>query len=170
MEKQEIRMDSMVVTVEKKRDFALERDQHEITFKLTFSDELASDIITHTPFVETVTQMFQNLVDDLFEVARTVRDIENTVAAVTAPRPTRESITAALGPMKRCQKRVFHEPCTICASEFTPTQFYRELSCGHIFHKKCIDKWLFDCEPFCPNCRQPVMQNSTENIGNTEED
>ncbi len=170
-------MDAMVVTVERKRDFALERDLHDITFKLTFSDELAGDIISHTPFVETITQMFQNLVDDLFEVARTVRDIENTGSALSstlaAPRPTRDSITAALGPMKRCQKRVFHAPCTICASEFTPTQFYRELPCGHVYHKKCIDKWLFDCEPLCPNCRRPVLQqppNSTANSENTEED
>ena len=151
-------MDSMVVTVERRRDFALERDLHEVSFKLTFSDETANDIIHHTPFVETITQMFQNLVDDLFGIAKTVRDLEDGVDGAKAPMTfTREDIVSALGPMKRCQKRVFNEPCTICTAEFTPTQFYRELPCGHVYHKKCIDKWLFDCEPLCPNCRQPVV-------------
>jgi hypothetical protein len=165
-------MDSMVVTVDKMRDFALERDLHEVTFKLSFSDEKYGDIILHTPFVETITQMIQSLVDDLLDIAITVRELEGPSYSFTLPPPitTRQDIKNALGPMKRCHKRTFDGPCTICTCEFTPTQFFRELPCGHFYHKKCIDKWLFDCEPLCPNCRQPVVVDSSRLLGEQKVD
>jgi len=35
--------------------------------------------------------------------------------------------------------------CVICMSEFVNRQRIRELPCQHIFHLKCIDKWLKVC-------------------------
>ena len=32
--------------------------------------------------------------------------------------------------------------CVVCMSEFVNRQRIRELPCQHIFHLKCIDKWL----------------------------
>ena len=32
--------------------------------------------------------------------------------------------------------------CVVCMSEFVNRQRIRELPCHHIFHLKCIDKWL----------------------------
>jgi hypothetical protein len=48
-----------------------------------------------------------------------------------------------------------NEMCSICCSEYKKNEFYRKMDkCGHIFHKKCVDKWFFvnqNCE--CPLCR-----------------
>jgi len=37
---------------------------------------------------------------------------------------------------------VTQSSCVVCMSEFVTRQRIRELPCQHIFHLKCIDKWL----------------------------
>jgi len=47
--------------------------------------------------------------------------------------------------------------CSIC---FNENKKYRNLtcSCGHTFHKKCINKWL-KTENTCPLCRKIINNN-----------
>lgn len=58
----------------------------------------------------------------------------------------------------------FHTPvqtvdsnCSICM-ELMTTRNYRELSCGHLFHKKCLEKWKQEGNRTCPMCRQEFDQ------------
>lgn len=62
------------------------------------------------------------------------------------------------------------ENCCLCLESYTPGEYKRVLTCGHIFHKKCIDQWflkdkteLEDCT--CPLCRAPLAhkRRRTEN-------
>jgi hypothetical protein len=66
-----------------------------------------------------------------------------------------KKLTKHLGKFKKIRDNDTIETCTICYQEFIKNEYYRKLDkCGHIFHKKCIDKWFFinqDCE--CPLCR-----------------
>lgn len=58
-------------------------------------------------------------------------------------------------PAQRCPKNKEIE-CTICLSKVTSKELIRTLICNHIFHKKCIDKWLIQCNEdniHCPICR-----------------
>jgi hypothetical protein len=53
-------------------------------------------------------------------------------------------------------EKLGNEICTICHGDFSLGEYYRELPlCGHIFHKKCVDKWLKKdvIEMRCPLCR-----------------
>lgn len=43
--------------------------------------------------------------------------------------------------------------CAICLEE-VDTEETCNLSCGHAFHSRCIQKWLV-VEPSCPVCRAP---------------
>lgn len=48
------------------------------------------------------------------------------------------------------------ENCCICLEEYKENTFKRTLKCEHHFHKKCIDKWLKNCDDdniHCPMCR-----------------
>jgi hypothetical protein len=57
------------------------------------------------------------------------------------------------------------DDCPICLDEFKCRQHCRRFGCSHVFHKKCIDKWLTkntQC-PVCRACVQP-LQPSTKNI------
>jgi hypothetical protein len=64
-------------------------------------------------------------------------------------------ITKHLGKFKKIKGNESFDSCTICCNEFIKNEYYRKLDkCGHIFHKKCVDKWFFvnqNCE--CPLCR-----------------
>ena len=42
-----------------------------------------------------------------------------------------------------------NENCSICLEMYTNYK----LSCGHEFHKECIDKWFSRLNPTCPLCR-----------------
>ncbi|AJC49377.1 E3 ubiquitin protein ligase [Allofrancisella guangzhouensis] len=49
-------------------------------------------------------------------------------------------------------KTYSNEKCVICMNECTKNNKVCEAVCGHRFHVKCIEKWLFN-ETNCPSCR-----------------
>lgn len=46
------------------------------------------------------------------------------------------------------------EECPICLEQYIPGIYKRTLSCGHYFHKKCIDEWFKRENMDCPLCRK----------------
>lgn len=40
--------------------------------------------------------------------------------------------------------------CSICLEDFTPGVVVRRLSCGHLFHRQCVDLWLLEHSDTCP--------------------
>jgi E3 ubiquitin-protein ligase Arkadia len=48
-----------------------------------------------------------------------------------------------------------NEKCAICLSLFQNNQQARKLACKHIFHAKCVDRWLKDNRK-CPLCRKRI--------------
>ena len=46
--------------------------------------------------------------------------------------------------------------CPVCLEKFKDNEFKRELKCGHVFHKKCIDKWIKH-QNSCPICRKQCI-------------
>ena len=57
------------------------------------------------------------------------------------------------------------DECPICLDEFKCRQHCRKFNCSHIFHKKCIDRWLAK-NTHCPVCRSSVqpLHPTTRNI------
>ena len=48
------------------------------------------------------------------------------------------------------------EKCIICLEKWKPEDNYVKLTCGHIFHKKCLSKYFLRGKDTCPICRQPI--------------
>ncbi|GAV68439.1 zf-RING_2 domain-containing protein [Cephalotus follicularis] len=53
-------------------------------------------------------------------------------------------------------KRPEHE-CSVCLTQFKPESQINLLSCGHMFHKVCLEKWLNYWNLTCPLCRTPLL-------------
>ncbi|KAK4408773.1 RING-H2 finger protein ATL78 [Sesamum angolense] len=56
--------------------------------------------------------------------------------------------------------------CPICLGEFVEGEDVRILPrCNHVFHVKCIDRWLV-LHSSCPTCRRPLVEDAAS--GNAE--
>ncbi|KAH1262904.1 putative E3 ubiquitin-protein ligase XERICO [Glycine max] len=55
-----------------------------------------------------------------------------------------------------CCKQPEHD-CSVCLTQFEPESEINRLSCGHLFHKVCLEKWLDYWNITCPLCRTPLM-------------
>lgn len=53
-------------------------------------------------------------------------------------------------------KRLEHD-CSVCLTQFEPESEINHLSCGHLFHTECLEKWLDYWNITCPLCRTPLM-------------
>ncbi|KAK6142368.1 hypothetical protein DH2020_022716 [Rehmannia glutinosa] len=54
------------------------------------------------------------------------------------------------------------QECSICLSEFEQNAVVNRLSCGHVFHKTCLEKWLNYWNITCPLCRNHMMPQEME--------
>ncbi|GAA0155159.1 hypothetical protein LIER_12947 [Lithospermum erythrorhizon] len=46
--------------------------------------------------------------------------------------------------------------CSVCLSEIEEGDEVRQLSCDHLFHRECLDRWLGYGNVTCPLCRSCV--------------
>ncbi|TYH63496.1 hypothetical protein ES332_D07G196900v1 [Gossypium tomentosum] len=47
--------------------------------------------------------------------------------------------------------------CSVCLTRFEPESEINRLSCGHLFHKVCLEKWLNYWNVTCPLCRNALL-------------
>ena len=68
-----------------------------------------------------------------------------------------QSLKLKLGTYKK-QKEMCGENCLCCLNTIQTGEYKRTLPCKHVFHKKCIDKWLFKYNNYtCPQCRCELL-------------
>lgn len=53
-----------------------------------------------------------------------------------------------------------NESCPVCLEDFQDKDVLAICACGHVFHKKCLKKWLM-VKPTCPMCMSLVMDHYT---------
>lgn len=59
---------------------------------------------------------------------------------------------------------VFVQACCICLINYEDEDELRELTCSHLFHKDCVDKWL-KINATCPLCKCEVGETAQEASG-----
>jgi hypothetical protein len=60
---------------------------------------------------------------------------------------------------KKVDKEDTSISCAFCFKKFEMNQYKRKLPCNHEFHKKCIDKWIFENNiESCPICHESVFK------------
>ncbi len=56
--------------------------------------------------------------------------------------------------IKKCDE-ILNDLCSICHCNYNINEYKRNLDCNHVYHKKCIDKWL-KTNLNCPMCRKDI--------------
>ena len=54
--------------------------------------------------------------------------------------------------------------CSTCLESFTPECDVSTTPCGHVFHTKCINRWIKNEKNDCPQCRQSCSLNDLMKI------
>lgn len=57
-------------------------------------------------------------------------------------------------PFYKCKNKN-EDACSICLNKIETNEYIRKLKCNHLFHKKCVDKWLKKNQN-CPMCRKTI--------------
>ncbi|CAI9089803.1 OLC1v1024443C1 [Oldenlandia corymbosa var. corymbosa] len=60
----------------------------------------------------------------------------------------------------RCSS--FCHECPVCLTEFVADSEINHLSCGHMFHRMCLEKWLKYWHVTCPLCRNYIIPQEEE--------
>jgi len=47
--------------------------------------------------------------------------------------------------------------CLICSEVICEAAIVTVLSCGHLFHQFCVNKWFKEYQNSCPLCRKPIF-------------
>ncbi|KAL5982053.1 hypothetical protein ACLOJK_016122 [Asimina triloba] len=50
--------------------------------------------------------------------------------------------------------------CAVCICRFKGDEEVRELQCGHVFHRDCLDTWLEHQGHTCPLCRSSMLSEA----------
>uniref|UniRef100_A0A5B7ANW4 Putative E3 ubiquitin-protein ligase XERICO isoform X1 n=1 Tax=Davidia involucrata TaxID=16924 RepID=A0A5B7ANW4_DAVIN len=61
-----------------------------------------------------------------------------------------------------CDCKRSEQECPVCLTEFKPDAEINHLSCGHVFHESCLEKWLKYWKVTCPLCRTLMVPQEEE--------
>ena len=61
------------------------------------------------------------------------------------------------------------DKCPICLQKYKGADMIKEFPCKHIFHKKCIFKWL-DKSNVCPLCKYDISNDVNKVVLKNEEE
>ncbi len=147
----------MQVVVNTRHDTVLQRDVQVVNISCTFTDPNADTVIYDTNFVENLTLMTRDVIASVYDATVIVMNNGLNETSEEQHTYTKEQIQERLGPMKKMNELSEPCDCLICHECVSIKQFYRTLSCGHKYHKKCIDRWIFK-NPTCPTCRKNIFE------------
>ncbi|KAF7246529.1 hypothetical protein EYD10_07318 [Varanus komodoensis] len=65
----------------------------------------------------------------------------------------------ALRKLKKGEFDLAEETCVVCLEKYKPREVVRILTCRHVFHRRCIDRWLLK-RGICPICNCAIIQEN----------
>lgn len=98
-------------------------------------------------FEDILLSTLENFFEELYESLQENEDNRETVSY--------EQINN-LYPVKKYENinNSINDKCVICYQKFLNLDNVRVLSCDHVFHSDCIDKWLTEYDSKCPFCKK----------------
>ena len=66
-----------------------------------------------------------------------------------------------LNPVLVKKEDIFTDLCSICLDDYKEGETIIKLNCNHIYHKKCLEKWLLKNKT-CPYCKTEIKPTEYE--------
>ena len=62
----------------------------------------------------------------------------------------------------KLQRLSIYPTCSICLEDIKFDDNSSFLcNCKHVFHKKCINRWITEYKNMCPNCRTKILDSDS---------
>jgi hypothetical protein len=113
---------------------------------------MCENIVLYSLFKFIRHEQFTKIADDTTSHYILQLDPDETVLHVLKKLKPNHFIKKHLPPYKKATSDHAADTCSICLDHYTTATYTRTLPCGHMFHKKCVDKWLKQTF-HCPYCR-----------------
>jgi hypothetical protein len=100
----------------------------------------------------------------------TLQDINlNDISAERKELLSKENFSQSTINVNQPPTEEWKEMCAICLEDYTPSDYYRKLPCGHTFHTDCVDTWFSNTRKVeqiaCPTCKADLSQTFEAAIG-----
>lgn len=118
-------------------------------------------VLTHTlgapPTSRDVALMLLDMLENDMEQA--MQESLATAEPVRHPTVTKAELDK-IAPIQTFKRGFGHDdsPCSVCQCGFKARQHVRRLPCGHLYHARCLEKWVCKTHSCCPVCRQELKQ------------
>jgi hypothetical protein len=116
---------------------------------------------TSAPLLTTLVGLFSDeTTNSLFNQFMAPDALQNFLGQTVIVHPSSEEIALATTVYTAVNRQV--DICTICQDSIDERQVVRKItSCGHYFHKDCIDSWFLR-DVHCPTCRHDIRENTPQ--------
>ena len=93
------------------------------------------------------------------DMERAMQESLNAVEPSHHPTVTKAELDE-IAPVQTFKRGFDHDnsPCSVCQCGFKARQHVRRLPCGHLYHAKCLERWVCKTHSCCPVCRQELKQ------------
>lgn len=134
-------------------------------YLLSQSDDIEEDMNIVRPFLYTIQRSESNVVNQVINLMNLMLPREEPLPdeekMIDVPLIISKDILENLKEVSFKDLETTEKTCSICLDDYEPESKLRRIPCEHLFHTKCLDKWLTENSYKCPLCRVGVATHKS---------
>jgi len=150
---------SRIIQVLLEADYSYEEIYYSLgVYLLSQSDEIEEDMNVIRTILYGLQRSEMNVVNQVMNLMNLILPVGDQ-NFVDIPLTVSKEVLDKLPEVCFSELKTDEKSCSICMDDFEPQSILRKISCSHLFHKNCLDKWLTENSYKCPICRSSVAEH-----------
>ena len=128
-------------------------------YLLSQSDEIEEDMNVIRTILYNLQRSEMNVVNQVMNLMNLMLPAVAEPNFVDVPLTVSKEVLEKLPEVSFVDVKTDEKSCSICMDDFEPDSKLRTITCAHLFHTHCLDKWLSENSYKCPICRSSVAEH-----------